>query len=413
MAGVSRRLLLVAPCAPRLDGRHGGARAVHGLASALAERHELLLVHLDRRDGPADPALAERCVAVHPVAAREVARWARRPHWGLALLRGQSLKGAGSGVPQLRRRVRELARSFAPEIVQVESGVIGDVLAAAGGALRIVTFYEPAASIGEIGAVRGPALPFVPALDARAALREERRVLRRADGVVAFTERDRALLERARGARSHAALVTIPLGWDVPPQALDPAGTEPGLVVFVANFIHPPNIDAALRLAQAIMPAVRATHPGAVLELVGAQPPEAVRELAGAGVRVTGPVASVEEHLERAAVVVAPLTIGGGMRVKVLEALAAGKAVVASTRAAEGISARAGEELVVVDGDDATAAAIAQLLGDPEARRRMGERARAWALRELSWAVMADRYDELYARLEADAGRAAGRGGAR
>jgi glycosyltransferase involved in cell wall biosynthesis len=88
------------------------------------------------------------------------------------------------------------------------------------------------------------------------------------------------------------------------------------------------------------------------------------------------------------------------VRVKVLEALAAGKAVVASTRAAEGISARAGEELIVTDGDAATAAAVVELLEDDDARRELAARARAWAVRELTWAAMADGYDELYDRTE-------------
>jgi glycosyltransferase involved in cell wall biosynthesis len=85
--------------------------------------------------------------------------------------------------------------------------------------------------------------------------------------------------------------------------------------------------------------------------------------------------------------------------VKVLEALAAGKAVVASARAAEGIAARPGEDLLIADGDAQTARAVGSLLADPGERRAMGERARTWALRELGWARVADRYDELYARL--------------
>jgi glycosyltransferase involved in cell wall biosynthesis len=143
---------------------------------------------------------------------------------------------------------------------------------------------------------------------------------------------------------------------------------------------------------------VRQLRPDVTLEIVGNSPPPEVVALASDAVRVTGPVASVAPHLNRAAAVVAPLTIGGGTRVKVLEALAAGKAVVASTRAAEGISARAGEELIVADGETATAAAIVRLLEDRSARRELGARARAWALRELSFARMADRYEELYER---------------
>lgn len=403
-------MLLVAPCTPRPDGRHGGARAVHGLATALAARHEVVLVHLDEGEGATEGALAECCVAVHAVAPGVVPRWAQRPRWALAMVRGQSLKAAGSGVAQLRHRVRAVARDFEPEIVQVEFGTIGDVLAGAGRARRVLTVHEPAAAVGETAAVRPPALPLVPALDARAALREERRVLRRADAVVAFTDRDRALLERSAPRRARPRLVTIPLGWHVPAQPSDPAGTQDGLVTFVGNFLHPPNVDAALRLGRSIMPAVREAQPAAVLELVGAHPPDAVRALTGAAVHVTGQVASVEEHLRRAAVVVAPIAIGGGMRVKVLEALAAGKAVVASPRAAEGLSARSGEELVVADGDHATAAAIAALLADADARRALGLRARAWAERELSWSAMADRYDELYVDLEGASRRRGGRG---
>jgi len=88
------------------------------------------------------------------------------------------------------------------------------------------------------------------------------------------------------------------------------------------------------------------------------------------------------------------------MRIKVLEALAAGKVVVASSRAAEGLTAQSGRDLLVADGDVGMAAAINRLLDDDRLRRQMAASARAWALRELSWSTMADRYDELYARLE-------------
>ena len=298
----------------------------------------------------------------------------------------------------MRRMAAELARTFAPGIVQVETGPLGDVLAGAGAARRVITLYEPAASLGESLALRGAGLPLVHRADARVALREERRILRLADAAVVFTERDRDLV--AQSAPAHGELVTIPLGWDVPPEACDPVGQEPPTLLFVANFAHPPNVDAALTLARRIFPLVLAEHPAARLQIVGASPPAELRALAGDTVDVTGEVDSVAPYLERAAVVVVPIALGGGMRVKVLEALAAGKAVVASTRAIEGITAATGRELLVADGDVATAAAAARLLADRAERRRIATAARAWARRELAWPAMADRYDELYARLE-------------
>ncbi|MEA2219185.1 MAG: polysaccharide biosynthesis protein PslH [Solirubrobacteraceae bacterium] len=391
-----RRILLVTPFAPAADGRHGGARAVHGLACELVERHDVVLLHLDRDE--LDPAIAARCRAVHAIPIADAGPWAVRARGAAGVVRGRSLKAAASAVPALRRRARDLAELTSPDVVQVEFGILGDVLAAVSGALRVVTIHDPAASLGEGQALRRDGLPFAHRLDARAALREERRVLRAADGAVVFTERDRGLV--ARSAPAGMALATIGLGWDVPAVALDPVGTSPPTLLFVGGYRHPPNVAAALALAQRILPTVRARHPDVRLELVGGSPPRELLALAGEAIFVPGEVASVTPYLDRAAVVVAPITLGGGMRVKVLEALAAGKAVVASTRAAEGIGARAGEEIAIADGDAATAQAISRLLADPGARRRMAGRAREWALRELSWSAMADSYDELYARLD-------------
>ena len=390
-----RKILLVTPFAPTAGGRHGGARVVHGLVGELVERHDVVLLHLDGED--IDPAVGDRCLAVHSVVPSDPGRWGVRARGAAAVLRGRSLKAAASAVPELRRRVVELTRAFSPDVVQVESGVLGDALADARGAGRVVTLYETAASVHETLPLRGHALPLALRMDARAALQEERRILGRADGVVVFTERDRRLV--APALRPGAELVTIPLGWDVPATACDPVGAAPPTLLFAANFQHLPNVHAALTLGRRILPLVRRQHPDVRLDIVGSSPPPDVLRLAGGTIEVTGAVPSVTPYLERAAVVVVPIALGGGMRVKVLEALAAGKAVVASTRAAEGLTARAGEDLVVVDGDADTAAAVGRLVADAEARRQLGENARAWALRELSWAAMADAYDELYARL--------------
>jgi glycosyltransferase involved in cell wall biosynthesis len=396
-----RRVLLVTPFAPAAGGRHGGSRAAHGLATQLAERHDVVLLHVDRDE--IDPAVARRCVAVHAIAPPDPGPWGVRARGIAAFARGRSLKAAALDVPRMRRKVAELVRTFAPDVVQVETGVLGDVLASAGAARRVITLYEPAASVGENLALREAGLPFVHRVDARVALREERRVLGLADAAVVFTARDRDVV--ARNARPRGELVTIPLGWDVPAAACDPVGGEPPTLLFVANFVHPPNVDAALALAQRIFPRVRSEHPAARLQIVGSSPPPQLRALAGDAVEVTGEVPSVVPYLERAAVVVVPIALGGGMRVKVLEALAAGKAVVASTRATEGITAAAATDLLDADGDAETAAAAARLLADPALRRRIGGAARAWAQRELGWATMGDRYDELYARLAQRTGR--------
>lgn len=392
-----RRVVLVTPFSPDRDGRHGGARASRGIILALAERHKLVVV-LPGDNRQVDPRVARHCVAVRTLPVRAGGRWSRRLHGSAALVAGRSLWAADFDIRELQRCVRGLCAKFRPDVVQVEHGVLGDALAAAApGQLRVLTVYDPAGSRRESIPLRSDGLPWVHRLDARAALRQERRVLALADAAVVFTERDRQLLA---GTAAATELATIPLGWDVPRAALDPVGGQPRTLLFVGNFVHAPNVDAAITLAYRILPIVLRAHPETRLAIVGGSPPPEVLALAGDRVSVSADVPSVTPYLNSAAIVVAPIAIGGGMRVKVLEALAAGKAVVASTRAAEGVTAVSGEEIAVVDGDAPTAAAICSLLEDNEARRQMAARARLWALRELSWSTMADRYDELYARLD-------------
>jgi glycosyltransferase involved in cell wall biosynthesis len=101
-------------------------------------------------------------------------------------------------------------------------------------------------------------------------------------------------------------------------------------------------------------------------------------------------------YLEQAAIVVAPIRLGGGMRLKVLEALAAGKAVIASRLAAEGIEACAGEHFLLADADDEVVEALVALLQNGGRRRALGERARAWAEQTLGWEQPIGAFEQLY-----------------
>src|SRR5690242_8729091 len=141
---MSRRILLVTPFAPARQARHGGARAGHGLLSALADRHELVVLHLDGEDAM-DSGLASRCLAVHALPAAPMSRWSSRALGIGALLQGRSRWACELGIRQVQRKVRSLARELQADVVQVEHGVVGDALSAAGpGVARIVTIHDPA-----------------------------------------------------------------------------------------------------------------------------------------------------------------------------------------------------------------------------------------------------------------------------
>jgi glycosyltransferase involved in cell wall biosynthesis len=171
--------------------------------------------------------------------------------------------------------------------------------------------------------------------------------------------------------------------------ACDPADEEPGEMLFVGSLEYSPNIDAVTYFVQEILPRVQARHPGARVNIVGARPKEAVLRLHnGAGVVVAGSVPDLEPYYRKAALVVVPMRLGGGTRIKVLEALSHGKAVVTTSIGAEGLSLAGGDALEIVDGPDAFAHVCVRLLGDAGARLRLGENGRAQVLERYEWDAM-------------------------
>lgn len=397
-ASVRRRLLFLLPCAPRLDASHGGGRAAAHLLTALAARHDVGLLVLRDHDEPrVDEALGRRAALVEEWS--RPGRVARTLRLLPSLLGGRPLRIADWTVPGFARRVTAVARSWRPDIVQIEFAEMGQYLPAlaACDAPRVLTVHEPGtlAARERMGRRRGP-IRTIARLDLRAWERFERTIVAGVDAVVAFTDRDRRALLPVAGA---TPVVRIPLAVPVPEHALDPAGTPPSTVLFVGSFIHFPNVDAAAWLAREIFPEVRARCPEATLEIVGDRPPRALRRLGGAGIRVVGRVPDVTPHLDRAAVVVAPLRLGGGMRVKVLEALAAGKPVVATPLAAAGLDVADGAEIILAESAEAFGAAVGRLLIDPGRRVALAARAREWAIANISPERCAEGYEALYDEL--------------
>jgi glycosyltransferase involved in cell wall biosynthesis len=394
-----RRILFLLPFAPRLDARHGG-RTTAGVVARLAERHEAGVLCLRAPDeGPVDAVIRERCKFVEEVPAGASAPGPRPVRLLLGLARGRPMQVTDSSSGDFTRRVRALARDWPAEVVHLElermASHLGDPDPR--GPARVLVATEAAGRAAEeVAAAARGAHRLVRELDARAWRRFEPVALRRVDGVVCYTDRDRDVLS---AIAPETPMTTIPLLTELPERALDPVGASPPELLFVGGFGHPPNVDAAVRLATAVFPLVLERCPGARLTLVGDKPPPAVRRLAGPEIAVTGRVDDVEPHLDRAAVVVAPLRLGGGTRVKVLEALAAGKAVVATRLAADGIGAVGGRHLLLADTDGELADATVRLLLDGPARARLGRSAREWALATLDWERAVRDYEDFYSRL--------------
>ena len=402
------RLLLLLPFPPDAAGAHGAARISGQLLEALATAHDVAVIYLRApEEPPIERALSERLAIAVEVARpshQGPGRTRRTGRRALGLVVGRPIWATDWAVPAFRARLREVARDWRPDVVQAELHVMGQYLAQLPDPAppTVVVEYDPgAAAAADLTAWERGLRRSARRLDALAWRRYERRVLSAAGAVVAFTEEDRgALAALAPDAR----VVRIAPGINLPAQPSDPIGIDPPRVLFLGSFVHPPNVDAATRLARMVMPVVRARVPGAALEIVGDAPPAEVRALAGDGVVVTGRVNDARPYLDRAAVVAAPLRLGGGMRVKVLESLAAGKAMVATSRALAGVGLVPGTHALVAETDAELSDALATLLEDPGLRERLGAAARRWATEHLGWEHALARYGDLYAALLSGSG---------
>jgi|SRR5581483_8274188 len=399
-----RKVLVTAPFPPRLDGRHGGSRSLAQLLIRLAERHDVGLAVLRSPDEPGlDDELRALCelveeVEIPAVGRSPAARLVNRMRLRTALVRGVPTWAAERSASGFGERLEQLVRRWRPDVVQFEYRIMGQFLSAVPKSTpRLLVDLDPVSSDAEVASLLAP-------LEARAWRALGRSVVQEVDALVVLTEQDRATIA---GLDPDAPVVRIPLGYDIPEQALDPLGTSEREIIYVGSFIHPPNVDAAMRLVHDLLPRVRARVPDATVRLVGSYASARVDAASGDGVMVLHDVPDILPYLDAAAVFAAPIRRGGGMRVKVLEALAYGKAIVASPLAVEGLEVEEGTHVLVGRTDDQFAERLAELLLDPSRRRELAVAARAWAEEHLDLEPVVRAYEDLYDSLTA--GRTAGR----
>jgi glycosyltransferase involved in cell wall biosynthesis len=384
-----------------MDATHGGGRATAQLIASLAARHATAVLYLRcGKEHRADDILYERCEVIEDVSYATGAfahgeRWARLA----SLLRGRPSWAAFTTVPAFGARLGEIIQTWRPDVVQLEYHVMGQYLPAIGGspAPRILNQHEPGGHAArEIWRSSSGLNRVFRYLDLLAWERFEKAVIRQVNAVVVFTERDRLSVNRYA---PEVRVAQIPIGTMLPERPLNPLGEEPSSILFVGNYRHPPNVDAAQRLISKIFPVVRRTCPEATLYIVGDQVPPAIQKMATEHVVVTGRVDDVNPYLDRAAVVAVPLRMGGGMRVKVLEALAAGKALVSSPVAVHGLDLVNGDQVLLADSDEQFSDAIVRLLKDSRKRECLASRARTWACSCLGWEKSLAAYESLYETL--------------
>ena len=222
--------------------------------------------------------------------------------------------------------------------------------------------------------------------------RYEKKIIRRFHHVISVSEHDKALMSEWTDARR---ISVVPTGVDTGqfrPGAKSEEQTP--LVLFVGAMDWEANVDGVEYFCREIWPGILAKVPNAHLRIVGRNPGARTQRLASRSVEVTGRVPSVVEHLREATVVVVPLRIGGGTRIKIYEAMAMGKAVVSTSVGAEGLDVLHEQNILIADTSEDFSKSVSMLLQNELVRARL-EGAAAELAANYSWPVIGTKFAQI------------------
>jgi glycosyltransferase involved in cell wall biosynthesis len=393
------KVLFVTPYVPS-PPTFGGQRRIHGLMRALSKRHALSLLALHN---PVDP----------------IDEWRERtrdyyPDTELFVQPAFGLQGRAKRAAQLRSLFALHSWDAISHRNEAMVSRLRERLASETWDAMVVEFAQMAVNL--IGLPRG--MPCVVDehnveydLQRRSATssfdplrrtfletnwrklrREELAVWRTFDGVSVTSPRDLAIVQ---AHAPHAPSVLSPNGVDLDEFTPPRGPPEPDSIIFFGAHNYFPNADGLRFLFTDIWPLVLAARPSARLRVVGPLPPPDIIAMQPPNVTFEGFVADIAAEVGRAAVAIAPLRIGGGTRLKIVEAMALARPVVATSIGAEGIEVQHDRDLLLADAPRDFADAVLRMLAQPLAAAAMGLRGRCLVETAYGWDTSAARLEDL------------------
>jgi glycosyltransferase involved in cell wall biosynthesis len=229
---------------------------------------------------------------------------------------------------------------------------------------------------------------------AKRMLKWERDVCRAVGHVVAVSEVDEQMMRDRFGVKS---ISSVPTGVDVDYFEKPPSASLSQDLVFVGSMDWMPNIDGMRWFLDEVFPQIRAKRPGCTLAIVGRNPPASILEAARTpGITVTGTVPDVRPYLWQSAVSIVPLRIGGGTRLKIFEAMAAGAPVVSTTIGAEGLPVEDGDTIRIGDTAERFAQHCLELLEQPARGHNLAQRAKQLVVENFSWEQVTRKFERAF-----------------
>jgi sugar transferase (PEP-CTERM/EpsH1 system associated) len=406
------KLLFLTPQLPYPPHQGTTIRNLHLLAG-LAKRHDVtLLSFCEPGQSPAaDTPLPTLCTAVHTVLAPPTrSLWERLRTTLLSAQPDMALRLASDAFQTTLERLLH-DRSF--DVLQVEGIELGRYalslrrrrqLPAATALVfddhNAEYVLQQRAFVTDLRQPRRWPAAAYSLIQWRKLCRFESAVCRSADAVVTVSDADARAIRRLVPS---VASTVVPNGVDVDyfrPDAVHGDEPERPMVVFTGKMDFRPNVDAVVWFCDEVLPRLQATRSDVEFFIVGREPHRRVQALAAhPGVTITGFVDDVRPYIADAAVYVVPLRMGGGTRLKVLQAMAMAKPIVSTRIGAEGITAQPDEHLVVANHAAEFAQVTLDLLADPQRRAALGARARELAVGQYAWSRIVPRMEAVYTQL--------------
>lgn len=378
------KVLLVSLFLPHPQAPHAGGRYVYELLRHLSARHEVdLATRHETEEAHLLADLRPLCRAIHvypyPTASR-------RGLWDKLALVGSYLA--------FSRAADRLIAFGDYDLVQVEWVETAFLINRYRTPMVLDAHDVLTKPFSRRAQQRDGAAGLVARLTAGLVKRVELSIMKRFDRVITLSAFDREFLLQL-WPTAPVTSVPIPAGLDLTPREY---ARRPNTILFLASYKYRPvNVQAACWFYRQVFPLVRERVPAARFIIAGYGPPPELTALAAdPQVEVTGFVEDLDRCHKEAAVFVVPILTGGGIIVKLLDALAAATPTVATTFGNEGVGAEAGRDLLVADEPESFAAAVAELLLDPQAAREMGARGQQFVRDRYGATAIMARLDALH-----------------
>jgi len=345
----------------------------------LAQHHQVTLVSFVRGDQSAEVAhLQSVCAAVHTV---PMQRGALRDGYYMlrSFLSGQPFLMQRDDRAAMRRLIDRLAADQQFDIVHADQLNMAQFAGRVTGAAKVLDAHNALWLLYKRlwQTMGGGPKKWLLNRDWQLLKQYEGRICREFDAVLAVSREDTAALEEAAGGPLNNVTV-IPIAIDTDEIAPVARHANAGHILHIGTMFWPPNVDGILWFLQEVLPLIRAERPDVVFDVVGSRPPQEIVAYGqnGSGVNVTGYVEDPAPYYQSAGVMVVPLRAGGGMRVKILNALSQELPMVSTTIGCEGIAVEPDRHLLVADTPHDFAQATLRLLNDPSLARQLGQNGR-------------------------------------